>query len=210
MDLSIEQALGLLNITNVEDKGTLKKVYRKLMKENHPDAGGSDELSAKLNKAYDILNIAFDNGYFDSKVDLITKSRPDIDMSGYVSREIPVVKIGFMQLDKVLNKEEITIELDGKQLNLTKGMLDRCKILISDVIYIVDSRGKERKYRLSVAYKYGNRELNCNVIIEDLEELGENLEIKLSGKVIRVGRLSNNSSLSYKFDNYLVNITIVR
>ena len=210
MNISIEKALGLFDITTVEDKGTLKKIYRQCMKENHPDAGGSEELSAQFNKAFEVLNNAFDNGYFDSNADLITKQRNNIDMSGYVFKEKPLVKLSFEQLDKILNKESVDILLDGKTVKLSKSLLGNCKILMSDQLIIMDNLGNQHKYRLNVSYQYGTRRMMCNAIINNLEEFGEDLEVKVSDKVIKVSRLYNYSSLSYKFDNYELDITVVR
>lgn len=40
------------NITNLEE---LRKEYRRLLKENHPDNGGSTEAAAEINAEYDVI-----------------------------------------------------------------------------------------------------------------------------------------------------------
>ncbi|MEA3553994.1 MAG: DnaJ domain-containing protein [Campylobacterota bacterium] len=65
-ELSLEKAYNILGVTKDDDKGTIKKKYRQLVKENHPDIitgqGAEqsiiDEATAKLqeiNEAYELL-----------------------------------------------------------------------------------------------------------------------------------------------------------
>ncbi|MDC7278100.1 J domain-containing protein [Butyrivibrio fibrisolvens] len=52
------QARKILGLDGTEDEREIKKKYRKLMHENHPDSAGDDadnELAAKINTAYELL-----------------------------------------------------------------------------------------------------------------------------------------------------------
>ncbi|NJM49484.1 MAG: molecular chaperone DnaJ [Sphingomonadales bacterium] len=51
----LDQARNLLGITGDYDANMVRACHRKLITENHPDTGGSDERAALLNKARDLL-----------------------------------------------------------------------------------------------------------------------------------------------------------
>ncbi|MFC4293141.1 hypothetical protein ACFOWX_12010 [Sphingorhabdus arenilitoris] len=51
----LDQARSLLGITGEYDADLVRAQHRKLITENHPDTGGSDERAAMLNKARDLL-----------------------------------------------------------------------------------------------------------------------------------------------------------
>lgn len=59
----------VLGVPRDVDGPTLKKAYRKLAKENHPDKGGSAEKMAQINEAFDVLGDAEKRAQFDSGVD---------------------------------------------------------------------------------------------------------------------------------------------
>ena len=52
-----KEALKILGITEAEagDAALLKRVYRKLSRENHPDVGGDAELMSRINLAYTLI-----------------------------------------------------------------------------------------------------------------------------------------------------------
>ena len=54
-DLSKQEAAALLGVNIDAELQEIEAAYRRLQKKNHPDAGGSDALSALLSKARDIL-----------------------------------------------------------------------------------------------------------------------------------------------------------
>lgn len=50
-----ENYYQILGVEETASQDEIKKVYRKLAKENHPDKGGDEELFKKISVAYDIL-----------------------------------------------------------------------------------------------------------------------------------------------------------
>lgn len=58
--MSVDDALKIFGITSnqLSDKIALKRKYRELAMQNHPDKGGSEELTKDINNAYEILSKA--------------------------------------------------------------------------------------------------------------------------------------------------------
>ena len=54
-EMSRREAALILGIRESADKKRVQKSYRSLLRQNHPDAGGSTYLAAKINEAKDIL-----------------------------------------------------------------------------------------------------------------------------------------------------------
>jgi curved DNA-binding protein CbpA len=46
----------ILNVEETATQDDIKKKYRKLAKENHPDIGGDEETFKKISTAYDVLS----------------------------------------------------------------------------------------------------------------------------------------------------------
>ena len=52
---SRESALRILGLKLGASEEEIRKAHRQLMKDHHPDAGGSEEMAAKINAAKDVL-----------------------------------------------------------------------------------------------------------------------------------------------------------
>lgn len=55
--MTARQALDIFDLKNTNEvtEDILKKMYRKLSKENHPDLGGDASMQIKINRAYEVL-----------------------------------------------------------------------------------------------------------------------------------------------------------
>ena len=53
--MTVEEACAVLGVTQDADAAAIKSAHRKLMKQVHPDHGGSDYLAAQINRAKDLL-----------------------------------------------------------------------------------------------------------------------------------------------------------
>lgn len=59
----------VLGVSRDADAATIKKAYRKLAKQHHPDKGGTAEKMAQLNEAFDVLNDSEKRAQFDQGID---------------------------------------------------------------------------------------------------------------------------------------------
>ncbi|CAO1613913.1 unnamed protein product [Parajaminaea phylloscopi] len=59
----------VLGVSRSADAATIKKAYRKLAKQHHPDKGGTAEKMASLNEAFDVLNDDEKRAQFDQGID---------------------------------------------------------------------------------------------------------------------------------------------
>ena len=53
--MSSENYYTILGVNEKDSQDTIKKTYRKLAKEHHPDKGGDENLFKKISEAYDVL-----------------------------------------------------------------------------------------------------------------------------------------------------------
>jgi hypothetical protein len=54
-DVTVEEAYGILGLAPGADAEAIKAAHRRLMKQLHPDHGGTDYLATKINRARDVL-----------------------------------------------------------------------------------------------------------------------------------------------------------
>jgi hypothetical protein len=54
-DVTVEEAYAILGLAPGADADAIREAYHRLMKQLHPDHGGTDYLAAKINRARDVL-----------------------------------------------------------------------------------------------------------------------------------------------------------
>jgi hypothetical protein len=54
-DMTVEEAYAVLGLTPGSDAEAIRAAHRRLMKQLHPDHGGTDYLATKINRARDVL-----------------------------------------------------------------------------------------------------------------------------------------------------------
>ena len=62
-----ENYYEILGVNEKDNQNTIKKKYRKLAKEHHPDKGGNEELFKKISEAYDVLGDENKRAQYDSQ-----------------------------------------------------------------------------------------------------------------------------------------------
>ncbi|MEM4385673.1 MAG: J domain-containing protein [Candidatus Anstonellales archaeon] len=102
-----------MNIFGIKDIGSLKdinSIYRRLMKENHPDLGGNEERAKEINIAYNILKELKDKMHFNTECNQI--------------KDIVILKL-----------DELVMVYEGKDIVkgekvINKGSLSRYEVYI--------------------------------------------------------------------------------
>ncbi len=54
-DVTVEEAYAILGLEPGADEAAIKAAHHRLMKQLHPDHGGTDYLATKINRARDVL-----------------------------------------------------------------------------------------------------------------------------------------------------------
>ena len=142
------EALGILNIDNIYtlDESKLKEVYRKAIRKNHPDLGGTDEKAALLNNARDII------------VEAMTKLK-----TANIDQKARTCILGFKTYMDILDGQTAKVMIDKKEVSLNKGNIgDYYVYLDINVDIIVD--GVEYKHNEFLTRVSNNEyEVQCNV-----------------------------------------------
>jgi DnaJ-class molecular chaperone len=119
-----------LNVPKDATPADIKKAYRKLSKERHPDRGGSTEEMAKLARAYEILSDPEKRKRWDETGD---DKEPDIAGEVAAAFAVMVEKIFFQSSEDRNAKKAIQTfaEVVDREYNSVKEQIDRQhKILI--------------------------------------------------------------------------------
>jgi curved DNA-binding protein CbpA len=53
--VTVDEAYAILGLAPGADAGAIRAAHRRLMKQIHPDHGGTDYLATKINRARDVL-----------------------------------------------------------------------------------------------------------------------------------------------------------
>lgn len=105
------QARKILGLDGTEDEREVKKKYRKLMHENHPDSAGDDadnELVAKINTAYELIMKDFDGS---KKKKTTVKRKPKEHWNGKENPNAYCVRPIFHEVEDLDGTNIGTIEI---------------------------------------------------------------------------------------------------
>lgn len=183
--MTISQALKTLEINEHVNVDIVKRAYRKLMKENHPDLGGSAAKAAQINEAYELLleNVGKD----------ITSSY-DMRCTGYCHVRHMVNYT--VNCDDIV-KEEIK---DVNGVDVLSNIKDNDIITINAQIKVGDFILKDEWH---TSYKGYNTEFIKTY------NLGESLGLKLEGEKIkvRIGEIKELDIQNVKGKVYVISIS---
>jgi curved DNA-binding protein CbpA len=54
-DVTVDEAYAILGLARGADAEAIREAHHRLMKQLHPDRGGTDYLASKINRARDVL-----------------------------------------------------------------------------------------------------------------------------------------------------------
>ncbi len=72
----LREAIKILKLLSYSDNKDLKRKYKEISKQTHPDAGGSAEEFAKLQRAYEIVKDYIENYKYDFSKEEYYKQNP--------------------------------------------------------------------------------------------------------------------------------------
>ena len=172
--MDIQKALSILNIDNIDniDETKLKIIFRKLMKKNHPDLGGSEEKAKQINNAYEIITNSINN-----KCNIPKEYK-----------ETKIVHKIIMSIDSLINiysGKSVYYNIAGKKVEINKNNLKSNDVIL-DIEVKVLYRNKVEKHTTSTKlnikdYYIINIELNDSDLKEPLpvELIVSNKKVKL-------------------------------
>lgn len=208
--MNISKALKLMQIDNIMNETALKKQFRKLMRENHPDSGGSHEIATELNKAYEFLLEAHKN----SK----TSEEAHDNFMNQVFKEKTrekSINISIQALDKLFEGKALR-DKNGKEV-VSRENLGNVRLLVNgDITVKVTSNGEEKVFTHKGIALYNSSALagEPNIIykfrVEDGFDNDVHIEISLNGKTTKGNIRQKNVNIKFNYVRYLVNIQIER
>lgn len=186
--MNLNEASKILCIDNVIecDEAVLKKSYRKLMRKNHPDVGGSTQDAQLIIEAYNYVN-QLRSEY--SKQKLVNS----------VART-PTIVIGFEDLIDILNGGNVKLAESGEYANLNKSNIGRFNVLVLfNLTLIVDGNP-------TVVSKYiyrdalDNYSVQCKVYVKDTK-VESTVTTDLGSKHIKFSAIGSRFDYIVNYDN---------
>lgn len=184
--MNIAEALDMLGIEDVSSltKKGLNKVYRSLMKKNHPDKGGNEEVAKKINAAYELAV------EFCKQLEIIRVAE-----QGMVEK---VCLIDFSSFLKIYNGETIQIQSDGNTIPLSRDNIWKFRVLL-DTTIMLDVCGEIFKYNNILSRNSDDTyTFLCKVKVTNLEDIIP-ITIKAYGKEVSLNLAELNINLTMKF-----------
>ena len=186
--MDLLDALKLFEIDSIinVNEADLKKKYRKLIKLNHPDLGGSENKSMEIISAYDILKKSIETL---KNIDILSKSSTE------------TVIISFENLIDILKGKSISYTANSKNIiNISKENINRYNIIV-EIRIKIEFNGVCREYtKFEVRTISDSFTIHCKYAALNLTDTietkiiayGKNVDLKLSNP---------NVNMNLTFDN---------
>lgn len=183
--LNIADALKLFSIDDLRElnETNLKKKFRELMRENHPDRGGDEEKAKQINEAYSILKKYLEN----PQVHIAVKQKQPIMC------KIPLDKL----YDIYENNEDVQLQGNGERFILNKSNINKNKVIVNIEVDI-EVNGEVQKFncikQLDIWNKY---KIDCKLCVNGSDI--SDITIKAHGKTVNttVGLRGKDIKLTY-------------
>ena len=175
---------GFTEITKI-DELMLRKAYRKLMKKNHPDIGGSEEVAKKINKANEVVLAALES----------LKKAEINRVSGNTT-----VFINFDSLIKIFNGDSVVVGNADNKMTIDRSNINRFNIVLDIDIKIMANGIQYPVNKLEPRNISDNYSITFRYFTRTLDELVE-FEIQAYGKKVAIPVSTKIINLNLKYDN---------
>ena len=185
MDISCALAIfGIADISKASDEDIRKK-YRKLMKVNHPDVGGSEEKAKEIIEANNIIL----NALKELKKRQIETKSTDV-----------TIFVGLNSLVNIFNGESITVGNSDNSIKVDRSNINAFKVMINIDISIIFN-GIEYKFsKFELRNHSDNYSIVCKYAAYTFDEV-VNARIMAYGKNITINIKDSNLNMNLTFDN---------
>lgn len=193
--MGIEKALEIFRIENIdfETDDTLKKKYRTLMKENHPDVTGDTNKAQDIGKAYSILKNVL----------------KQLNMLKLVNKQKEVLNI-ILPLHKLIdiyNGESVSIKNNDTNIVITKETLNRHNVLILSELSLRHNNVDQVFTSINTRDLSDTYEIQCEIYVTDITS-EETVGIKIEDKVKTLKIKSQSLRLRLVL-NYNINVEVL-
>lgn len=184
--LSIEESLNIFGISSITsiNEDSLKKTFRRLIRNNHPDLGGDITKAQKINEAYSLLKDAL------HKRQSVPKEENHVRM---------VCKIRLEDIVEVYKGRSLIMASDnGEKIIITKDNIDKYKVIVVETVEI-SYRNEWLKFEnLEIKNKMDRYSITCRILDDrvDVQEITIKAHEKTVTKVIE----SNRKDIVLSFD----------
>lgn len=186
--MNLNEASKILCIDNVIecDEAVLKKSYRKLMRKNHPDIGGSTQTAQLIIEAYNYVNQLRSEYAKQKAVNSVART--------------PTIVIGFEDLIDILKCGQVRLAESGEYATLNKSNIGRFNVLVLfNLTLIVDGTP-------TVVSKYVYRDaldsytVQCKVYVKDTK-VASTVTTDLCSKHIEFNAIGSRFDYIVNYDN---------
>ena len=184
--MDINTALSLFEFEDITkvDIDMLHKRYRKLMKKNHPDIGGSDEAAKNINDANQVLLRAIN--------EIKKASIPSIDGN-------PTIFINFGSLIKIYGGESIKVGGNGNTIDVTRGNINRFHTMLNIGIKIIVNGIEYQFDKFELKNVTDNYSIVCKYFVANLDD-DVNIRILAYSKDIALNVKDTRLNMNLTFD----------
>lgn len=221
--MNVAQARRILN-TNSNDPDEIKKVFRKLSKQHHPDAGGDEEKFKQINEAKSVLdahlkdpvNRAFQD-VFGKSVDNFWKNFSDFYTNAQQKNEVKVVYMDLTLTEAYWGCEKTIAQSDKKIIippkTFTNNKFDSVDRYGNPIIVSISNITKHNldEGRVKIM-SHGSMHISVEVFFAKVI-LGGEFVFEFLGKKIKTNldpfcKTKNISGAGFNYGDIILNISI--
>lgn len=186
--MNLNEASKILCIDNVIecDEAVLKKSYRKLMRKNHPDIGGSTQAAQLIIEAYNYVNQLRSEYAKQKAVNSVART--------------PTIVIGFEDLIDILKGGKVRLAESGEYATLNKSNIGRFNVLVLFNLTLIVDGNPTVVSRYIYRDALDNYTVQCKVYVDDTK-VESTVTTDLGSKHIEFNAIGSRFDYLVNYDN---------